>query len=243
MPWQNADYAERVDQDGYAVVNHVLADETVGDLLQAVSEIPLSDEVRRRRNIFGIRNLLKVCPAVRDLASRDELGRWVTPVLGVDAFAVRAVYFDKVPDANWALGWHQDRVISVAERRDVPHFRAWSRKAGVWQVQPPPDVLAGMLAIRVHLDDCDASNGPLRVLPGSHCYGWLGDELDHWKQRVAETVCVVPRGGIVAMRPLLLHASSASLSARHRRVIHIEYACADLPGGLEWNQRVAVHNR
>jgi ectoine hydroxylase-related dioxygenase (phytanoyl-CoA dioxygenase family) len=95
-----------------------------------------------------------------------------------------------------------------------------------------------MIAVRVHLDDCGSDNGPLRVLPGSHRFGWLDDQLDAWKSRVKEVVCTVGAGGVVTMCPLTLHASGPSASASHRRVIHIEYAAADLPAGLEWNNRV-----
>src|SRR6266581_105158 len=135
--------------------------------------------------------------------------------------------------------WQQDNVIAVRERLEVPGFVGWSQKAGVWQVQPPVEVLAQMIAVRVHLDDCGADNGPLRVLPGSHRCGWLDDDLDAWKAGVPEMVCTVKCGGILVMCPLLLHASAASESAGHRRVIHIEYAAADLPAGLDWNIRIA----
>jgi hypothetical protein len=43
------------------------------------------------------------------------------------------------------------------------------------------------------------------------------------------------------MRPLILHASSAALEPRRRRVIHLEYAADTLPGELEWFDRVACH--
>jgi hypothetical protein len=35
--------------------------------------------------------------------------------------------------------------------------------------------------------------------------------------------CLVPAGGVVAMRPLVVHASSKSTSALPRRVLHFEY--------------------
>jgi hypothetical protein len=75
-------------------------------------------------------------------------------------------------------------VIAAAESRDVPGFLAWGQKAGVWQVQPPPEILAAMVAVRVHLDDCGSENGPLRVIPGSHCHGWLDNEITRWKRDV-----------------------------------------------------------
>jgi ectoine hydroxylase-related dioxygenase (phytanoyl-CoA dioxygenase family) len=125
------------------------------------------------------------------------------------------------------------------ERREVPGFIAWGRKAGVWQVQPPPEILARMVAVRVHLDDCGPDNGPLRVLPGSHRHGWVEDQLAHWKQTAPEITCTVGAGGVVVMCPTILHASSRAESPSHRRVIHIEFANEQLPGGLEWNQRIA----
>jgi hypothetical protein len=36
--------------------------------------------------------------------------------------------------------------------------------------------------------------------------------------------CIVPAGGVLAMRPLLLHSSSKTVVPAPRRVIHIEYS-------------------
>jgi hypothetical protein len=40
------------------------------------------------------------------------------------------------------------------------------------------------------------------------------------------------------MCPLILHASSKAASPSHRRVIHIEFASLELPGGLHWHRRI-----
>jgi ectoine hydroxylase-related dioxygenase (phytanoyl-CoA dioxygenase family) len=231
-------YAAAFRSQGYFICDGVISSRDVDQLRQAVASLPDCQEVRRKRSVYGVRNLLEICPAVRRLAAEPRVRRFVTPVLGESAYAVRAIFFDKVPDANWRLFWHQDNVIAVKGRRDVPGFVGWSQKAGVWQVQPPAEILAGMVAVRVHLDDCGATNGPLRVLPGSHLYGWLDEELDEWKRRVAEVICTVRCGGVVTICPLILHASAAAEAVGHRRVIHIEYAAADLPAGLEWNNCV-----
>lgn len=42
--------------------------------------------------------------------------------------------------------------------------------------------------------------------------------------RMTSIDCLVPKGGILAMRPLIVHASSKSRSDVARRVLHIEYA-------------------
>ncbi|MAE66804.1 MAG: phytanoyl-CoA dioxygenase [Phycisphaeraceae bacterium] len=227
-------------RDGCAVIEDVLDGAAVERLRVAIIAIPEGEAVRKRRGVYGVRNLLEISDDVRRLAGSAVLRRFVTPILGDAAFAARAIFFDKVPGANWSLGWHQDSVISVTARCAVPGFDAWSRKAGVWQVQPPAEVLGAMMAVRVHLDDCPVDNGALRVIPGSHVHGWLDDEIDDWKARGLVTTCPVRCGGVVLMRPLLLHASPPSRRAGHRRVIHIEYACEELPGELDWNNRVGV---
>ncbi|PYP17024.1 MAG: phytanoyl-CoA dioxygenase [Gemmatimonadetes bacterium] len=182
----------------------------------------------------GVRNLLDV-PVMADLADGERLRSAILPILGGGAFPVRAILFDKTPAANWKVSWHQDLTIAVTSRRDVPGYGPWSEKAGVVHVQPPRSVLERMLAIRIHMDESGPSNGPLRVLPCSHQAGKLRDEeIPKWRGRIAEEVCLVPRGGALLMRPLLLHASSPAELSVHRRVVHIEYANCDLAGGLEW---------
>jgi hypothetical protein len=231
-------YAEEFRCEGYFIREGVLEDVEIERFRTAVDEIPNGEQVRRKHGVYGVRNLLEICPAVKELARQANIRQLATLVLGESAFAVRATYFDKVPGSNWSLFWHQDNVISVAARVEVVGYVGWSNKAGVWQVQPPAQVLANMMAVRVHLDDCGSDSGPLRVLPGSHRCGWLDDQLDEWKRRVSEVICTVRRGGVVAMCPLLLHASAKSTALGYRRVIHIEYACEELPEGLEWKNRV-----
>lgn len=231
-------YASHIADFGFAIVESAISQGEVDCLKSAIQSLDDGKAIRKKRGVYGVRNLLDVCSAVRRLAASHAIRRFVTPVLGDDCFAVRAVYFDKIADANWSLGWHQDSVIAVQSRLDAPGFVGWSNKAGVWQVQPPAEVLARMLAIRVQLDDCPADNGPLRVLPGSHSHGWLDDEIDSWKSNTPAIVCEVQASDVIAMRPLLLHASAKSERAQHRRVIHIEFVADELPGDLDWHDRV-----
>ena len=226
---------ENVRTLGFAIIEDVVDEATTGRLRAAIDGLRDREEIRRKGGVYGIRNLLGVLPEAVDLAMSSEIRAVVEPILGPDAFAVRGTMFDKIPAANWKLGWHQDGAITVKEPRIHPGFEGFATKAGVWHVQPPAEILATMLAVRVHLDDCDERNGPLRVLPGSHCHGWLDDDLASWKRRIDPVACTVRAGGVVLMRPLLLHASSASASPSHRRVLHIEYAAHPLPGGLQWH--------
>jgi hypothetical protein len=182
--------------------------------------------------------------ARRDVLAMESVRRWldtaavrgfIEPDLGTAARPVRGILFDKTPAANWKVAWHQDRSIAVRERLLVAGFGPRSVKDGVVHVQPPAAVLAQMLTLRLHLDNCDESNGPLRVIPGSHRDGILTDAaIAAAVCAVPAATCCVPAGGVLLMRPLLLHASSPATQPRHRRVLHVEFAAEDLPGGLAW---------
>jgi ectoine hydroxylase-related dioxygenase (phytanoyl-CoA dioxygenase family) len=176
-------------------------------------------------------------PLVRALAGSAKLLELVQPHARPAARAVRAIYFDKSAEANWMVSWHQDVTIAVRERRDVAGFGPWSVKESVPHVTAPAELLEHMLTVRLHLDDADEENGALRVLAGSHRFGRVSDErIDELVQELPEVVCRASAGDALLMRPLLLHASGRSASTRRRRVLHLEYAGFDLPGGLQWHE-------
>lgn len=186
----------------------------------------------------GRRGLLNVA-VVRTLARSPRLVDLVRPHVGGEPFPVRAILFNKSPQANWPVAWHQDVTIAVREKSDVPEFGPWSVKNDFPHVQPPVAVLEKMLAVRLHLDDADDANGALRVLPGTHRFGRLSaEQILELRSERQEVVCCAKAGDALFMRPLLLHASSRSTSQGERRVLHIEYAAEALPGGLEWRDRV-----
>lgn len=110
-----------------------------------------------------------------------------------------------------------------------------SIKAGTTYAHAPAAALARVVALRVSLDPSTAVNGPLGVLPGTHVHGLLDDAaVEHLGREVAPVSCTVDVGGVVAMRPLILHASSKSTSDARQRVLHIEYAAATCFGpGLD----------
>jgi ectoine hydroxylase-related dioxygenase (phytanoyl-CoA dioxygenase family) len=223
----------RVAADGWTITPPIVPFGLLDELVRNLSPLLVDGEARG-----GIRHLLDV-PSVRRLARADAVREAAESVLGAQCFAVRGILFDKSAGANWKVIWHQDLTIAVRERRDVPEFGPWTEKEGVLHVQPTVDVLERMLAVRVHLDECGPENGPVRVISGSHRHGRLSaSAIDEWKSRGPIVDCTVDRGGILAFRPLVLHASSAAAQPAHRRVVHLEFAAGSLPGGLEWYHRV-----
>lgn len=227
------------DQNGYELIPNVVDVDQVDVILDDLESLKGRPEAKERDGrMYGARNLLRLLPAVDRLARSSSFSRLADRLLGARSFPVRAIFFDKVPGANWDVGWHQDLTIAVQQRRDAPGFGKWTVKSGVVHVEPPPEILRGMVALRLHLDDCDAANGALRVIPGSHARGIMSaDECDACVLASSAVTCDVLRGGVLAMRPLTLHASHSSDVPTHRRVIHVEYAAAHLPHGLEWAER------
>lgn len=143
--------------------------------------------------------------------------------------------FDKSLGRNWALGWHQDRVIAVRERIPVPGFEHWTMKAGIPHVEPPFALLESMLTLRIHLDDVTDSNAPLLVAPGSHRLGAVAElDLKTAVSRLGVLKCRAAAGDVWIYAAPILHASERAIEPGHRRVIQLSYSADDLPGGLEW---------
>lgn len=197
--------------------------------------LPLIEEAERLAAAAGsacVREADRSC-LFRTLAHSQEL----RALVGCGLEPVRLILFDKTTSENWPVGWHQDLAIAVASRVEVEGYEAWTVKNGVPHVRPPLNLLERMVAARLHLDDAPRSNGALRVAPGSHVQGFVASEqVVAEVQRRGEIVCECQAGDVVLMKPLLLHASSRSEDARHRRVLHIEYARRELlDGDLSWH--------
>ncbi len=162
----------RFSDQGFAIIDQCLALEVIDQIVERIEvarkRVEAQESVSNTSGVYALRNLTDVVPEVVALLSLPEVVSLVTAILGDGAFLVRSTWFDKTDGANWGVFWHQDLSIAVKERHDVEGYHAWTRKAGVQCVQPPIDVMSQILAIRLHLDDCKADNGALKVLPGSH---------------------------------------------------------------------------
>lgn len=236
-PLNGEGVSSQVARDGFAIVEHVVPPELVNSLSAAIDQVERDDAVRiRKGRAFAIRNALDRLPQARVVAALNSVAELAQICLPGPPRITRAIIFDKNPQANWMVPWHQDTTIAVRERIETPGFGPWSVKAGVVHVQPPAAVLERMITLRIHLDDCDTSNGPLVVLPGTHSRGILSDEAIKECTGVAPLVtCTGGPGSAVVMRPLLLHASSAAAAPRRRRILHLEFAGEELLGRLRWS--------
>lgn len=157
--------------------------------------------VEHAEQAHGLRGLLSLSPIIR-----AEAERFFGVQLGTDgARPIRGILFDKKPDANWRIGWHQDTNLKEGGRLLVSN-----------------DQLPQVFTLRLHLDPTPSSNGALRCLPGSHLGGRQVDFRREEYERSDHVIEADP-GDVLLMRPLLFHASSPATEPAQRRVIHVDY--------------------
>ena len=225
--------------DGVAVVPGLYSPPEIAALLRCLESATGDPSSPETPEVFALRDLMGEVPDLWPLLHDTPLQTLLAHIFPTGCHLVKAIYFDKPTLLSWRVGWHQDLMINVDCRVALPGFGPWTRKAEGVAVQPPAAVLENMCTVRIHLDDCDATNGALNAVPGSHRHGVV--QHTNIAPLVTEPVlCEVPAGGAVLMRPLVLHASNRSTGARPRRVIHLEFASVELPDALQWRERRLV---
>lgn len=213
-------------RDGFAVMPKVLTDAECDVLSDHVTE--LGSDSPGTRNLLG----LKWC---HELVARLRLNPDIAAAVPDDFTAVQCTYFEKSREQNWLVPVHQDLSIPVKARVEHAGLRGWSEKEGNLFVQPPADVLARLVAVRVHIDPCSEDDGPLQFVPGTHLLGRLSAaQASELKTSGPVVTCIANRGDALMMRPLALHASSKATGTSRRRVLHFVFGPRELPCGLHW---------
>jgi ectoine hydroxylase-related dioxygenase (phytanoyl-CoA dioxygenase family) len=220
-------WAATITELGFAMRPDLFSADCIDQLISELTKSPTQRSRAGLRHALGLASVSAFArqPIMLDLAQS---------VMGPDAFPFRATLFDKSPDSNWLVVWHQDTALPLCVRTEVNGWGPWSTKGGIPYAHAPAAVLQEVLALRVSLDASTNDNGPLRVLPRTHTLGVLTDDAIHdLSQQIAAVDCLAAKGGVVAMRPLAVHASSKSRTDSPRRVLHIEYAAsASIAGPL-----------
>jgi len=221
------DVSADIEQRGFCILPSLFLQHEMEELAYDLEHSML------KRSKAGIRHALRH-EGIRHLATEPRTLALARKVLGEGAVPFRATLFDKSSQGNWLVVWHQDTALPISERQEIHGWGPWSVKDGITYAHAPASALCEVLALRVHLDGSNVANGPLRVLPGTHRKGVLtDDEIEALARQIQPTDCLVQQGGVLAMRPLVVHASSKSQSPVPRRVVHIEYAARTNLAGLE----------
>lgn len=226
---------------GFEIINEVYTNTEIQNILYIInSNSSNKPTFRKSADLFAIRQFLKEIPECLPLLFNKKLKEVIQNRFGHDYFIVKSIYFDKPADSNWFVAYHQDLTISVDKKVELNGFGPWTTKHNQFAVQPPVDILEDNFTIRIHLDAATEENGALKVLPGSHLKGVVRtDQLNLTYAKVK--FCNVNAGGIMLMKPLLLHASGKTINNMQRRVIHLEFSRTTLPAEINWSEKKTIN--
>jgi len=227
-----------ITENGYTIINRIFSDEEIEQISKVIQNADTSNETfRKSENLFAIRQFLKEIPEAVNLIFNENIKTVIKEIFGDRYFVVKSIYFDKPEKSNWYVAYHQDLTVSVDQKVELPDFGPWTTKQNQFAVQPPLHILENIFTIRIHLDDTDEHNGALKVVPKSHAKGIYRPETIDWNTE-KEEICTVEKGGIMIMKPLLLHGSNRTTNGKKRRVIHIEFSDMELPEALNWAEKM-----
>lgn len=239
MNFQN--HKNSIIENGFTVINNIFSEDEIEKISEVIQNIDTSKETfRKSEDLFAIRQFLKEIPDVKEFIFNDNVKEIIKEIFGEKYFTVKSIYFDKPEKSNWYVAYHQDLTISVDKKVELENFGPWTTKQNQFAVQPPLEILENIFTIRIHLDDTDENNGALKVVPKSHSKGIYRPETIDWNVET-ENICNVEKGGIMIMKPLLLHGSNRTTNGKKRRVIHIEFSDKELPEVLNWSERISLN--
>jgi hypothetical protein len=219
--------------NGYKIINGLY---TPAQTQNIINSFDAQTQQHNTTGLYAKRNLLGSMPQLQGLLFTNSF-KEVIKSFGQGYFLTKSIYFNKPPQSNWFVAWHQDITIAVKEKILTEGFINWTEKEGVFSAQPPKNILENIVTLRIHLDDTNAGNGALRIVPASHSSGVVRVENQPTQ---TEITCDVNAGGAMLMKPLLFHASRRTTNNCQRRVIHLEFSNTQLPNGLQWAEKLDV---
>ncbi|APZ44900.1 hypothetical protein BW723_00740 [Polaribacter reichenbachii] len=221
-------HKKALDENGFSIIENCFSEKVLRKIIRIVENNNFN---------FSERQLLNRFPEIEKLIfENDNFKKLFRTICEESYFLSKAIYFNKPPKSNWFVSYHQDLSISVKNKIEEEGFNSWTNKKGQLGVIPPLNILKNIVTFRIHLDKTDKTNGVLKVISKSHKKGIIRlDNCFFESKELEEVVCDVGKGGIMLMKPLLLHSSQKSISENDRRVIHLEFCNQEIP--MEWLEK------
>lgn len=225
---------------GFSIVDGIYNDTEINSIVSSINNADHTNTTfRKSADLFAIRQVVKEIPEILPIVFNKNLQNLISSILGNDYFIVKSIYFDKPENSNWYVAYHQDLTISVDKKVEMEDFVNWTKKQNQFAVQAPISILENIVTLRIHLDETNSENGALKVVENSHSKRIYRPENINWENE-KEVICNVNKGGIMLMKPLLLHSSGRTTKSKKRRVIHIELSNVDLPEELKWAEKQEI---
>jgi phytanoyl-CoA hydroxylase len=197
--------------DGWVVARQVLDGDTVAGLVNLLDHLLAEWPDAAQSGLLA--GIVVDDPVWLAAVSDPRLLDLVEDLLGPGVVLFSSCWVVKPPRTGRPAAWHQD--------------------GGTWPLEPLDAV-----SLWVALDDADAGNGALRVIPGTHRDGLLPHDRDDARLQTelfnvslpadqvddaAAVDVVLQAGDVSAHHPALIHGSGPNRSPRPRRALVARY--------------------
>lgn len=213
-----------LDENGFSIIENCFNESELSIMLNFIEDNKFD---------FSERQVLNRFPKIQEIIFKnDNFIKLFNTICDESYFLSKAIYFNKLPKSNWFVSYHQDLSISVKNKIEEKGYHSWTNKKGQLGVIPPLFILENSITFRIHIDKTNEKNGVLKVISKSHKKGIIRvDDNFEASKEGEEVICNIDKGGIMIMKPLLLHSSQKSISEKDRRVIHLEFCNQEIPMG------------
>jgi non-heme Fe2+,alpha-ketoglutarate-dependent halogenase len=161
------------------------------------------------RDTYAIRGFHTRCKLIYELATDSRILDFVEDIVGPNIIVWGSQFFCKMPNDPRPVPWHQD--------------------ASYWPLSP-----ARTVTVWLAIDDADAENAAMQVIPSTHKLGHLkwtqteGPAILHQEvenaERYGKPVYLDLRAGQISLHAdMLVHGSQANLSSRRRCGLTVRY--------------------
>lgn len=212
-------------QDGYCHLMKPLSPQQLTpvamELAKKIAEPSAQDQEKlHHRNAHLDRHI----SSLDKLLHESVITAAVQHVLGESAVLIRSTLINKSAGSGWHVQWHQDKsplsLLSHAGKSNISDTLI--RRLG-----------DAVIAVRIHLDKSNRSNGGLQIVAGSHRQG-LFSQSDVLKQLTQSITFLDQQAGdVMLMHPFILHASDKNTSDDQRRIIHCEFIASSVLNDLQ----------
>ena len=190
----------------------------------------IMDEARANGgNGYSINGWHKTHTTVYDIVTETRILDFLQDLLGDNLVCWGTHYFCKMPGDSKQVSWHQD--------------------ASYWPLTPSKTV-----TVWLAIDDADAENGAMQIVPGSHLHGQISfeqsraEENNVLNQTVVDPLDYGETPVLLAMRAgqmslhtdLLLHGSEPNASNRRRCGLTMRFVPAEVRALNGWNGNAVV---
>jgi ectoine hydroxylase-related dioxygenase (phytanoyl-CoA dioxygenase family) len=212
-------------RDGFVKGSKILSDEQIAVLQKEVLRVIEQREDKTIPQPVSVRNMR---PAETPVWQIVNIHRASEPFRALVSHPTIAEEVAQLLDAAEVRLWHDQIQYKPAETGGV---NMWHQDSPYWQtLQPKTTQVTAWIA----LDDVDAENGCMSMVPGSQRFGNTVDYLHTLKdfgsmpkefkgQPIEVKLCPVRRGEVHYHHCLTWHGSNANTSGRPRRAIALHF--------------------